>query len=147
MFAGGAPPRAAGCGGAPWPRAAPGGAPAPLVPRAGGGPSGTTTALVIVASVSVRLFRLSQGTDDAVTARSRNALPIMVPPRANTRRIRRRAFTLSHTPSPIHSREECDERPCPCEARRLGAVEIQLAIEFPRLRTICNPQWTTIEPT
>src|SRR5262249_36636618 len=84
MFAGGAPPRAAcggaACGVAGWGCAAPRAPP----PRAGGGPSGTTAALVIVASTSVRRVRLSHGTAEAVTARSRNALPIMVPPRAAT---------------------------------------------------------------
>src|SRR6266581_509344 len=90
MFAGGAAPRAAGCCatcgatawacGAPPPRTpprAPPRAPPPPAPRAGGGPSGTTTALVMVASVNVRLARLSHGVA-ATAARSRNALPIMV---------------------------------------------------------------------
>ena len=92
MFAGGAAPRTAGCC-APWgatawacgappprtpPRASPR-APRAPAPRAGGGPSGTTTALVMVASANVRLARLSHGVA-ATAARSRNALAIMVAP-------------------------------------------------------------------
>jgi hypothetical protein len=49
-----------------------GGAP----PRAGGGPSGTITALVIVASASLRLARFSQGV--AAAAKSSNAVTSMV---------------------------------------------------------------------
>src|SRR6185295_9696684 len=78
MFAGGAAARA-GCatGGAPrW------------TPRAGGGPSGTTTALVIVASASFRVVRLSHGVAAAAAARSKSAVPVMVP--LSTRELRRR---------------------------------------------------------
>src|SRR5262245_19944216 len=91
MFAGGSPPRTAVCGAAcgagpwtwvvpPWaPRAPPGPA-----PRRGGGPSGTTTAPVTVASARLRLVRLSHGNAEELIARSRNALPIIGPPRART---------------------------------------------------------------
>src|SRR5262245_51753494 len=83
MFAGGGRGRAGGGGAAPraGPAAAvPGPAPRGGAPRAGGGPSGTTAALVIVASVSFRLATLSQGVAVVLptAARRSNAVPIMV---------------------------------------------------------------------
>src|SRR4029453_7043663 len=67
MFAGGAPPRAAG---APAPPAGP-----PGEPLAGGGPSGTTAADVMAASANVRCARLSHGV--AAAARRRGARHFM----------------------------------------------------------------------
>src|SRR4051812_48164186 len=84
MFATGAPLRAGACpagvAAAPAaPRAPPPRAPAPAPPpRAGGGPSGTTTALVIVVLGSCRLLRLSQGAADTAAPRSTKAIAVMV---------------------------------------------------------------------
>src|SRR5215471_1435527 len=99
MFAG-------GCAGATQPRpasprpAAPG-APRAPPPRAGGGPSGTIEALVIVASASLRVVRFSHGVVATAAAPRiiKAMLPIMVASPSEESNTR---ATLSHKSSSIH---------------------------------------------
>src|SRR5262245_51404818 len=70
MFAG-------GCAGATPPRPAPARPPRAPPPRAGGGPSGTITALVIVASPSLRVVRFSHGV--VATAAAPRSIRVMLP--------------------------------------------------------------------
>src|SRR5262249_7594140 len=102
MFAGG------GAGATPPPpvppRPAPPRPPRAPPPRAGGGPSGTITALVIVASSSLRDVRFSHGVvATAAAPRSmRVMLPIMIVSSSEGRDTR---VTLSHKLSLIHSQQ------------------------------------------